>query len=251
MSDVKDVIPDTIPQLRAAARRTGGFSRSVPHAEVIEAVVHIDEQAKEIAALRAKAKALATALDAVLDWATKRCPCENEEPNPCPLCGADANIPGDCCKAVDATIPLLVLTTIRAALSAYKGGGATGGAKPVCPKCGGKGGFDTDTGGNFWWTPCDACGRPVPAPREAMRERARTLLSRLQHWFFGDEPGPDPEALAYILAALIQTDTAAREACAKIGDRIMQRRAEPDSREDEAWISACMAIVAAIRESKP
>ena len=47
-------LPDTIPQLRAAARRTGGYSRSVPHAEVREAVVHIDEQAKEIAALRAQ-----------------------------------------------------------------------------------------------------------------------------------------------------------------------------------------------------
>ena len=51
--DDHDAIPDTVPSLRAAARRTGGFSRSVPHAEVIEAVVHIDEQAKEIAKLRA------------------------------------------------------------------------------------------------------------------------------------------------------------------------------------------------------
>jgi hypothetical protein len=62
---MSDALPDTFPQLRAAARRTGGYSRSVPHAEVREAVVHIDEQAKEIAALRARIAELEAAYEIV------------------------------------------------------------------------------------------------------------------------------------------------------------------------------------------
>ena len=63
-----DELPDTIPQLRAAARRTGGYSRSVPHAEVREAVVHIDEQAKEIAALREEIADLRRQLAEEQEW---------------------------------------------------------------------------------------------------------------------------------------------------------------------------------------
>lgn len=38
-------------------------------------------------------------------WAERKCPCENEQPNPCPLCGADVDKPNDVCRAVDNTFP--------------------------------------------------------------------------------------------------------------------------------------------------
>ena len=54
-------------------------------------------------------------LDKVLHWANQRCPCENEEPNPCPLCGASVeNLEG--CKAADETFPPYLRAAIRAAL---------------------------------------------------------------------------------------------------------------------------------------
>lgn len=60
---------------------------------------------------------LTKALSAVSTWAEQRCPCRNEEPNPCPLCGADANKPGDICLSAENTFPRDLLTLIRDALS--------------------------------------------------------------------------------------------------------------------------------------
>lgn len=54
-------------------------------------------------------------LRAVLRWAEQRCPCHNEEPNPCPLCGASVeNL--EACKSAENTIPLRLLRDIRVAL---------------------------------------------------------------------------------------------------------------------------------------
>jgi len=40
----------------------------------------------------------------VLRWAESRCPCENETPDPCPLCGASvANL--EPCKSAERTLP--------------------------------------------------------------------------------------------------------------------------------------------------
>lgn len=59
---------------------------------------------------------LVAALKGFLFWAQTRCPCENEEPNPCTLCGASIeNLEG--CKAVDRTIPPDILGEARAALA--------------------------------------------------------------------------------------------------------------------------------------
>lgn len=38
-------------------------------------------------------------LDAVEKWARERCPCKDEQPSPCPLCGARAEDPNGVCKA--------------------------------------------------------------------------------------------------------------------------------------------------------
>ncbi|MBP0492220.1 hypothetical protein [Roseomonas indoligenes] len=51
----------------------------------------------------------------LLTWADKKCPCENEQPNPCPLCGASVeNL--EPCKAADQTLPRDLLAAARAAL---------------------------------------------------------------------------------------------------------------------------------------
>lgn len=55
-------------------------------------------------------------LQAVLMWADQRCPCYNDEPNPCPLCGASVeNLEG--CKSAENTIPRTLLADIRHALA--------------------------------------------------------------------------------------------------------------------------------------
>ena len=49
----------------------------------------------------------------LLWWAEQKCPCENEEPNPCTLCGASVeNLEG--CKAADETLPRSWLYMARA-----------------------------------------------------------------------------------------------------------------------------------------
>lgn len=64
---------------------------------------------------------LAKALKAVRRWAEKRCPCENDNPDPCPLCGE--RVDGGRCKAVPATFPRDLLAKIDAALAAARKGG--------------------------------------------------------------------------------------------------------------------------------
>lgn len=61
-------------------------------------------------------KEICEALMDVLKWAQSCCPCENEMPKICPLCGADVDRPGDACKAVGAVFPVGLLAKIRAAL---------------------------------------------------------------------------------------------------------------------------------------
>lgn len=55
-------------------------------------------------------------LHKILHWASSRCPCENEQPNPCPLCGASVeNL--EACKAIEETIPRHILIEIRRTLN--------------------------------------------------------------------------------------------------------------------------------------
>lgn len=49
----------------------------------------------------------------LLRWAEAKCPCENETPDPCPLCGASVDgLEG--CKAADMTLPASLLHAARA-----------------------------------------------------------------------------------------------------------------------------------------
>lgn len=57
---------------------------------------------------------LTEALQGFVRWANAKCPCENEQPNPCPLCGASIF---EGCKAADQTLPRDLLAAARAALA--------------------------------------------------------------------------------------------------------------------------------------
>jgi hypothetical protein len=69
-------------------------------------------KAEQYAAERDQNKRLVEALETTLRWAESRCPCENEEPNPCPLCGASIeNLEG--CKSAENTLPRWLLEELR------------------------------------------------------------------------------------------------------------------------------------------
>ena len=60
---------------------------------------------------------LEEALKEVKHWARSRCPCHEENPNPCPLCGASVeNL--EACKAVESIFPRSILSKINHALEA-------------------------------------------------------------------------------------------------------------------------------------
>lgn len=52
----------------------------------------------------------------VLRWAEQRCPCHNDEPSPCPLCGARVEPGGGSCLSAENTIPSTLLREIRKVL---------------------------------------------------------------------------------------------------------------------------------------
>ena len=57
-------------------------------------------------------KALEAVVKKTLAWAEARCPCHNDEPNPCPLCGASVeNL--EACKSAENTIPRDLLKELR------------------------------------------------------------------------------------------------------------------------------------------
>jgi hypothetical protein len=58
-------------------------------------------------------KQLEAVVKRTLTWAEQRCPCKNEEPNPCPLCMADATKPKDICLSAENTIPRDLLQELR------------------------------------------------------------------------------------------------------------------------------------------
>jgi hypothetical protein len=49
----------------------------------------------------------------ISNWAASRCPCEDDKPDPCPLCGARAE--SDACRALDASLPDRVLGALHRA----------------------------------------------------------------------------------------------------------------------------------------
>lgn len=72
--------------------------------------------AAQLASVEIANRRLTDALSKVDWWARQRCPCENEDPNPCPLCGASVeNL--EACKSAENTFPRELLETVRSALT--------------------------------------------------------------------------------------------------------------------------------------
>lgn len=72
------------------------------------------------------------ALQAVLRWAEQRCPCREETPNPCPLCGASVeNL--EACKSAENTMPRDLLAKVRHALSEVNPARAQAGEPVAAP----------------------------------------------------------------------------------------------------------------------
>jgi len=68
----------------------------------------------DLSAALARNDEMAKAVRKTLTWAEQRCPCRDEQPNPCPLCGASVeNL--EACKSAENTIPRDVLDALRAA----------------------------------------------------------------------------------------------------------------------------------------
>ena len=81
-----------------------------------------DDKARVDANLAAAAPELYAALNRFIFWAGQQCPCSEEKPDPCPLCGAGVeNL--EACKAMESTFPKDILRGARAALSKARGEG--------------------------------------------------------------------------------------------------------------------------------
>ena len=66
---------------------------------------------------QARIAVLEEALRRVIYWAESRCPMENDDPNPCPVCGASVdNL--EACKSAESIIPKEILRKSRRALEA-------------------------------------------------------------------------------------------------------------------------------------
>lgn len=73
-----------------------------------------DEAVKQMMVVQQREQRLLKVIQNVLTWAEQRCPCHNDEPKICPLCGADAA--KDACMSAENTIPRHLLTELRQAL---------------------------------------------------------------------------------------------------------------------------------------
>lgn len=88
-------------------------------------VLDLARQAEAMEREMAEKDAIQKVLNSVLTWAEQRCPCENEQPNPCPLCGASVeNL--EACKSAENTIPRSLLAELRRARALIGGDNAQG-----------------------------------------------------------------------------------------------------------------------------
>ncbi|MCD1264012.1 hypothetical protein B5M44_04415 [Shinella sumterensis] len=77
-------------------------------------------QAEALQRENAEKDELQKIVNAVLTWAEQRCPCHNDQPNPCPLCGASVeNL--EPCKSAENTIPRHLLADLRRASALTQG----------------------------------------------------------------------------------------------------------------------------------
>ena len=77
------------------------------------------DTADKLRAARSTVAELIAVQRKVIAWAASRCPCQDEKPDPCPLC--NASVAAGTCKAVEAIFPAPLLAELRAALSNIEG----------------------------------------------------------------------------------------------------------------------------------
>lgn len=94
----------------------GGPVYRPDQAEVAAAGECIADLRAKLVAAEADRDRLLSILDDVRAWAEHRCPCENEKPDPCPLCGELAD--GGICRSVEKSFPGDLGERIRHALTA-------------------------------------------------------------------------------------------------------------------------------------
>lgn len=120
-----------IDMARAAIEAVNAWNRRAlsPTPSPAELVERIHKRIDIVADLTARAERAETALAAankrledagevnraLLDWAEARCPCHDEKPDPCPLCGASAKPGGGHCMSAKNTLPRYLLEKLRAA----------------------------------------------------------------------------------------------------------------------------------------
>lgn len=69
--------------------------------------------------LRAALDAAERLLKLIRHWANSKCPCENETPDPCPLCGS--SVAEGRCKALEETLPRNIADPMSDFLARDKG----------------------------------------------------------------------------------------------------------------------------------
>lgn len=80
-------------------------------------VTELEASITRLTALLAEADEVNRAL---LDWAEARCPCHDDKPDPCPLCGASAKPGGGHCMSAENTLPRHLLEKLRTAHRRYQ-----------------------------------------------------------------------------------------------------------------------------------
>lgn len=95
-------------------------AKNLPLQEPADWRSYLPDLLAQIEAKDAEIARLRKAVSGFLTWAAMKCPCENEEPDPCPLCFASVdNL--EPCKAVDVTLPRHLIAAASAALENSRG----------------------------------------------------------------------------------------------------------------------------------
>lgn len=165
----------------------------------------------------------------VLRWAESRCPCHEEQPNPCPLCGASVeNL--EPCKSAENTLPRRLLGDIRAGVAEghpamttptepatateQEGAHFDTCTEPECRRCRTPPyarGDMKHSGIGFYPTLDTSTPAPEPGSGEGLVERLR---HRGQRWAAGQRGGDLDNEAATALTTL-QQQLAARDALLK------------------------------------
>lgn len=110
-----DALPDKVARALRLAIRQLEAHRPVDSPSAAKAAKTLRAHLASTQQAEALRKALRQALQAFLTWGESQCPCRDEKPDPCPLCGA--SVAEGTCKAAESKFPRTILEGARAALT--------------------------------------------------------------------------------------------------------------------------------------